>query len=297
MPVKTKRTGADIVFDAINYTMIFIILVVTLYPLLYAIGASFSDPMAIVDGSFRLLPVRFNLASYRAVMSNPDIISGYGNAILYTVLATAINLVMTTLAAYPLSRKDFRGRNVLTVFFSITMFFSGGMIPTYLVYRQLGLYNNLAVMILPGAVSVWNMILMRTYFQNSIPKELQEAAAIDGCTNTGTLTRIVLPLSKPILAVLIMYYGVGHWNAYFNAMIYLNDRWRFPLQLIIREILIQDNMTGMSSMNEGVTVGQMLLSEGVKYAVIVVASIPMLALYPFLQKYFAKGVTVGAIKG
>lgn len=230
-------------------------------------------------------------------MSNPDIISGYGNAILYTVLATALNLIMTTMAAYPLSRKDFRGRNALTIFFSITMFFSGGMVPTYLVYRQLGLYNNLWVMILPGAVSVWNMILMRTYFQNSIPKELQEAAAIDGCTNTGTLTRIVLPLSKPILAILVMYYGVGHWNAYFNAMIYLNDRWRFPLQLIIREILIQQDMSGMSGMNEGVTVAQMLLSEGVKYSVIVVASIPMLALYPFLQKYFAKGVTVGAIKG
>jgi len=189
------------------------------------------------------------------------------------------------------------GRNVLTIFFSITMFFSGGMVPTYLVYRKLGLYNNLWVMILPGAVSVWNMILMRTYFQNSIPKELSEAASIDGCSETGALLKIILPLSKPILAVLVMYYGVGHWNAYFNAMIYLNDRWRFPLQLIIREILLKDNMTGMSGMDSGVTVGQMLLSEGIKYAVIVVASVPMLILYPFLQKYFAKGVIVGAIKG
>lgn len=297
MPVKLRRTGTDIAFDAVNYTIVLIILAVTFYPLLYVLGASFSDPMAIVDGTYWLWPVKVNLASYRAVMSNPSIGTGYWNAIVYTFLGTLINLVMTTLGAYPLSRQDFYGRNVLMIFFSITMFFSGGMIPTYLVYKQLGLYNNLWVMILPGAVSVWNMILMRTYFQSSIPKELPEAAAIDGCSHTGTLLRIILPISKPILAVLVMYYGVDHWNAYFNAMIYLNDRWRFPLQLIIREILIQKDMTGMSTMDNSATISQMLLSEGVKYAVIVVASIPMLALYPFLQKYFAKGVLVGALKG
>ena len=297
MIVSSRRTGSDIMFDIINYTVIILILIITLYPLIYVLSASFSDPMAIFDGTLWLLPVRFNLESYKAVFSNPDIWSGYLNSIIYTVLGTAINLVMTTLCAYPLSRSNFRGRNILTIFFSFTMFFSGGMIPTYLVYRQLGLYNNIWVMVLPGAVSVWNMILMRTYFQNSIPKEMQEAAAIDGCSATGTLTRIILPLSKPILAVLIMYYGVGHWNAFFNALIYLNDKWRFPLQLIMRQILIQQDMSGMSSMEGGVTVSQMLLSEGVKYAVIVVASLPMLILYPFLQKYFAKGVIVGAVKG
>lgn len=297
MIVTNRRTVSDITFDIINYTVIILILIITLYPLIYVLSASFSDPMAILDGNLWLFPVRFNLESYKAVLSNPDIGSGYINSILYTLLGTAINLIMTIMCAYPLSRSDFRGRNVLTVFFSITMFFSGGMIPTYLIYRQMGLYNNIWVMILPGAVSVWNMILMRTYFQNSIPKEMQEAASIDGCSITGTLTRIILPLSKPILAVLVMYYGVNHWNAFFDALIYLNDKWRFPLQLIMRQILIQQDLSGMSAMEGGVTVSQMLLSEGIKYAVIVVSSVPMLVMYPFLQKYFAKGVIVGAVKG
>lgn len=292
-----KRSPSDALFDGITYLIVAIVLAVTLYPLLYALGASFTNPMTLFDGTFLLVPLGFNLNAYHAVLQNADIWTGYGNAVLYTVLGTAVNLVVTTLAAFPLSRSDFRGRGALTVFFSITMFFSGGMIPTYLTYRALGLYNNLWVMILPGAVSVWYMIMMRTYFQTSVPKEMTEAAAIDGCSITGTLVRIVLPLSKPILAVLVMYYAVGHWDEYFNPLIFLSSRRLFPLQLILREILIQDQMNGNAGMNEGVTVGQMLLSEGVKYASVVVASVPMLALYPFVQKYFVKGVMVGAIKG
>lgn len=294
---RLKRAPSDVLFDGIIGLIVAIVLAVTLYPLLYALGASFTNPMTLLDGTFLLVPLGFNLNTYHAVLQNADIWTGYGNAILYTALGTAVNLVMTTLAAFPLSRSDFRGRGVFTVFFSITMFFSGGMIPTYLTYRSLGLYNNLWVMILPGAVSVWYMIMMRTYFQTSVPREMTEAAAIDGCSVTGTLIRVVLPLSKPILAVLVMYYAVGHWDAYFNPLIFLNSRRLFPLQLILREILIQDQMNGNAGMNEGVTVGQMLLSEGVKYAAVVVASVPMLALYPFVQKYFVKGVMVGAIKG
>ena len=294
---KIKRTTSDCVFDTVIVVLILVVVLLCLYPLVYVVSASLSDPMAIVDGSVWLLPVRPSLNAYKNVFRNDDIMRGYANSILYTVVGTALNLIMTTLGAYPLSRRDFRARKAITMILTVTMFFSGGMIPTYLIYRKvLHVYNNIWAIVLPGVISVWNLVLMRNFFETSIPYELQEAASIDGCSNNRILTDIMLPLSKPIIVVLCMYYGVAHWNDYFNAMIYLDDKAKYPLQLILRNILIQGDMQSM--MESGtVVMDQILLKEGIKYAVIVAASVPMMAIYPFLQKYFAKGVMVGAIKG
>ncbi|HHX12743.1 MAG TPA: carbohydrate ABC transporter permease [Clostridiales bacterium] len=290
-----KKSLSDQIFTAIIYIFLTLILIATIYPLIYVVSASFSNPLDLVKGNVWLFPKGFNLNAYRKVFQNEELLNGYVNSIKYTVIGTTINVVMTTMAAYPLSRKDFKGRNVLTLLFTFTLFFNGGMIPTFLIYKNtLGLYNNIWAIVLPAAVNVWNLIIMRTYFQSSIPMEIQEAAFIDGCSNIGTLTRIILPLSKPIIAVMTMYYSVAHWNAYFNALIYLKDRSRLPLQMIIRNILIVSIAGGDSGES---LVDQVLLSEGIKYAVIVVASIPMLLLYPFIQKYFVKGVTMGAVKG
>lgn len=290
-----KQSRNDTVFDVLNIIILSLILIIVIYPLVFVVSASFSDPMAVMKGEVVFFPVSPTLDSYKAVFRNEDIMTGYRNTIIYTVVGTAVNLIMTIAGAYPLSRKDFYGRKAFTLFYTFTMFFSGGLIPSYLINTKLGLNNNFWVMILPGAVSVWNMFIMRAFFQNSIPHELQEAAFIDGCTNIGILLKIVLPLSAPVIAVMIMYYGVGHWNAYFTALIYFRDRDKFPLQLILREILVKHDM---NQMTEGETlVSQELLAETIKYAVIVVASVPVLLLYPFLQKYFVKGVMVGAIKG
>lgn len=290
-----KKSLSDQIFTTVIYTLLIIILIATVYPLIYVVSASFSNPLDLVKGNVWLFPKGFNLNAYKKVFQNKDIMNGYVNSMKYTIVGTTLNVVMTTMAAYPLSRKDFKGRNVIMLLFTFTLFFNGGLIPTFLIYKNtLGLYNNIWAMVLPAAVNVWNLIIMRTYFQSSIPMEVQEAAFIDGCSNVGTLTRIILPLSKPIIAVMTMYYSVAHWNAYFNALIYLKDRSRLPLQMIIRNILIVSIAGGDSGES---LVDQVLLSEGVKYAVIVVASIPMLLMYPFIQKYFVKGVTMGAVKG
>lgn len=216
---------------------------------------------------------------------------------MYTVIGTALNVVMTIAAAYPLSRQDFKGRNAFTVLIVFTMFFSGGMIPTYLLIKDLGLLDSFWVMILPTAVSVWNILIMRTFFQSSIPKELQEAAFLDGCSNLKLLVRIILPLSGPVLAVMVLFYAVGHWNSYFNALIYLSDRDKYPLQLFLREILIQDQMQNMVDLGSDTYSKSLMEVEAIKYAAVMVTNLPMLILYPFLQKYFIKGVMIGAIKG
>ena len=290
-----KETFSDKVFNFFNVLLTILITLIVLYPLIYILSASSSDPMAVMNGEVLLIPVDFTFAGYQKVFQNEDIVTGYLNSIQYTIVGTAVNLVMTVLGAYPLSRKDFYGRNVLTAFFAFTMFFGGGMIPTYLVIQDLGLLNNFWVMILPGAVSVWSMVIVRTFFQSSIPDELREAAVIDGCSNTRLLMTIILPLSIPVLAVITMQYAVGHWNAYFNALIYITDREKYPLQMVLRELLMQSKMDEMMDTEGAVT--QQMLAESLKYAVMVVASVPVLLLYPFLQRYFVKGVMVGAIKG
>lgn len=292
------KSVGDRIYDVTIYTILTLIMLGTLYPLIYIVSASLSNPWAIVNGELWLLPKDMTLDAYRKVFQNPDIWTGYGNSIIYLVVGTTINVVMTTMGAYALSRKDLVGRHALVLLFTFTLLFNGGLIPTFLIYKNvLGLYNNLWVMVIPSAVSVWNLIVMRTYFQTSIPFELQEAAFIDGCSNIRTLTRIVLPLSMPIIAVMTMYYAVAHWNAYFMALIYLNDEWRLPLQMVIRNLLIQEDMGGLVGSQGESLVDQLLLTEGVKYAVIVVSSLPMLLLYPLVQKHFVKGVMMGAVKG
>ncbi len=294
---KIRQSPEDVGFSIVTYLLATLALLITLYPLLYAVSASFSDPMQVIKGNVILFPKGFTLTAYRAVARNTSMLIGYRNTLFYTLIGTTINLVMTIAVAYPLSKKDFRGRSLLTVLFTITMFFSGGMVPNFLLIKQLGLYNSIAALILPGAVSAWNLVIMRTYFQNSIPEEICESAYIDGCSNIGTLLRIVLPLAMPIIAVMILFYGVDHWNSYFNALLYLKDRGKYPLSLVLREVLLQG--FGQEKMGAEIvdTVGDLLLYETLKYAVIIVSSLPMLLLYPLLQRYFVKGVMVGSIKG
>lgn len=287
----------DRIFSFVAYTLATLALLITLYPLVYCVSASFSDPMEVVKGNVLLFPKKATLMAYQAVVKNKSMFTGYVNTIIYTLIGTTLNLVMTIVMAYPLSKRDFRGRNAITVLFTITMFFSGGMVPNFLLIRNLGLYDSIWSLLLPGCVSAWNLVIMRTYFQSSIPEEICESAYMDGCSNTMTLLRIVLPLSAPIIAVMVIFYGVGHWNSYFNALLYLRSREKYPLSPVLREILLQ----GMGQEKTGAevidSVADLLLFETLKYAVIIVSSVPMLALYPALQRYFVKGAMVGSLKG
>lgn len=292
-----KQSLMDRIFIISVYCLLIIVMLLVLYPLYFVLIASFSSPQLVLSGDIWLWPKGISWRGYEKLFQNREIMQGYGNTILYTVSGTAINLALTVAAAFPLSRRNFMGRHWISGFMVFTMFFSGGLIPTYLLIKQLGLLNTYWVMVLPGAVSVWNIMLMRTFFQSGLPFELQEAAAIDGCSNLRILWRIVLPLSAPILAVMVLFYSVGHWNAYFNALIYLSDRDKYPLQLILREILIQGETKDMVDVSEGSLSNSMLDVESIKYAIVIVANLPILILYPFLQKYFNKGVMVGALKG
>lgn len=296
MAQMNRKTRADRIFDVVNITFLSLLLIAVIYPLIFVISASFSEPLRVLQGEVWLLPKGLNVEGYKLVFSHDQILTGYRNTIFYTLLGTSINLIMTILGAYPLSRRDFRGRSFFSVLFLFTMFFSGGLIPTYLVMKQLGLVNTIWALVIPGAVSVWNLTIMRNFFQTSIPFELQESAMIDGCGNMALLWRIVLPLSTPIIAVMVMFYGVGHWNAFFNALIYLSDEKKYPLQLVLRSILIQEQTNEMIAADDS-AIRRQMMAEIIKYAGIVIASIPVLMLYPFLQKYFVHGIMVGAIKG
>ena len=277
-----------------------IVLVLTLYPLIYVLSASFSDPVSVTTGKVTLLPVQPTLDGYATIFQYGPIWLGYRNTLFYTIVGTLINMAVTLPCAYALSRRDFVGRNVLSIFFAFTMFFSGGLIPTYLVVKQLKMLNTVWALLLPTAMSVWNMIIARTYFQNSIPAGLEEAATIDGCSNLKLFFQIILPLSQPIIAVLILYYAVGHLNEYFNALIYLNDQNIYPLQLILRNILLLDQMFDMMDSDPEARQEMMRLlqmKESMKFGIIVLSTLPVMVLYPFLQKFFVKGVMIGAIKG
>ncbi|WNQ09457.1 carbohydrate ABC transporter permease [Paenibacillus aurantius] len=291
------ETRGDRAFDIVNILFLCIITVLVIYPLLFVLSASISNPAKVFAGELWLWPKEITFDGYKRIFANKDIMTGYGNTILYTFVGTAVNVVLTICAAYPMSRKDLKGRNVLTVLIVFTMFFTGGLIPTYLIVKDLGLLDSIWAMILPNAIAVYNVIIMRTYFQTSIPSEMQEAASIDGCDNFRILTRVVLPLSMPILAVMVLFYSVAHWNAFFNALIYLSDRTKFPLQLILREILIQGQTQDMVDMNDDTLMRKMMEAESIKYGVVVVANLPVLMLYPFLQRYFVKGMMIGALKG
>lgn len=290
------ETRGDKLFGFINSLLLVMILLIVLYPLVFVLSASISNPAAVSRGELWLFPKEITFVGYQKVFQNREILTGYGNTILYTVVGTSVNLLMTILAAFPLSRTNLPGRNVIMFALVFTMFFSGGLIPSYLVVKKLGLLNSMWALVLPGAVSVYNIIIMRTFFRTSVPYEVQEAAMIDGCTTLQILYRIMLPLSMPIIAVMVLFYSVDHWNSYFSALIYLTDRDKFPLQLILREILIQNQMDkmagGASALSE-----QIMYGQAIKYAVVIVANLPVFLLYPFLQRYFVKGMTIGAIKG
>ena len=298
--VKAFSGGSDRLFMTIVYVMAFVAFVVTLYPFLYVVAVSISGSQAIYRGEVFLIPKELTLAGYKQVMSQKGLWTAYGNTIFYTVFGTAFNLLLTLPCAYSLSRRDFRGRKGIMLLFTFTMFFSGGMIPTYLAMKSFGLLNSPFAVIFPGAVNVTNLIIARTYFATSIPWELQEAATIDGCSNTGLFLKIVLPLSMPIVAVIALYYLVGHWNAYFNALIYLSNEKLYPLQLFLRNILLMDQMTEMMEGDSEALqalMRRLQLKESMKYGIVVLSSLPVLVIYPFLQKYFVKGMMIGAIKG
>jgi putative aldouronate transport system permease protein len=299
-PTSIRETFSDRVFVLGNYVFIGVLLIMVVYPLLYIVSASVSDPVAVNSGRMWLWPVGFTWEGFARVFRNPDILLGYRNTLFYTGVGTLINLLVTLPCAYALSRDDLRGRGVILVVILFTMFFSGGLIPTYLLVRDLGLVNTPWALLLPKAAAAWNILVAMAFFRMTIPKELHDAAVIDGCSEFRFFTQIVLPLSKAIIAVMALFYAVGHWNQYFDALIYLSDRNLYPLQLFLREILVQQQMTA-TMMMDGDTMEAMAqqarIADIVKYAVMIVASLPLLIAYPFLQRYFVKGVMIGSVKG
>lgn len=296
---RKKPITRDTVFDAVNVLIMCILFVVFTWPLWFIVIASVSDPISIWNGEVLLLPKNFSLDSYIEILHYNDIWLGYRNTIFYTVVGTLINLAMTILCAYPLSRGDFVLNNFFTKMFMFTMYFTGGLIPTYLVVDKLGLTNTIWALMIPNAISFYNVIITRTYFKNSIPVTLQEAAELDGANTWQYLWKVVLPLSKPILAVMALYYGTAHWNNFFNALIYINDSNLYPLQMFLRSILINNtfNSEMMEALDPVALEAMMRLAETMKYGIIIVSTLPVLCIYPFVQKYFVKGVMIGAVKG
>ncbi len=285
-------------FDGMIYIVLFLVLALMVYPLIYVVSCSFSDPLLVLRGEIRLLPRGFHLDSYAAVLKENKLLRGYMNTILYTVAGTLINILLTTTGAYALSCENLRGRKMITRFIIFTMLFSGGLIPTYIVVSNLNLLNTMWSIVLPNAVSVTNFIIMKSSFENGIPKDLKEAARVEGGSNIGVFTKIVLPLSKSIIAVMVIFYSVGHWNEYFNALLYITDKAKQPLQVILRDILISNELTEMmGNVNQLNSETRAMIAEGMKYSTIVLSSLPMILLYPFFQKYFVKGVMVGSVKG
>ncbi len=292
-----KAPLSDKIFIVIDYVVMTLIMFIIAIPVLHILAASFSSSQAVVTGKVFIFPVDFTLTGYNAVLENPKIVSGFLNSVFYTFVGTAVCIAMTLCCAYPLTRKEFKARGVVTYIFIFTMYFGGGLIPWYLVVDSLGLINNRLGMIIPSAMSVWNMIICKSFIQHSIPDELYEAAQIDGCSPFKYMLRVIVPLCTPIIAVLTLYYGVGKWNDYFTAMVLLRDQSLLPLQNILRDILLLGNVDMTQVTNADALADLIGLKELLKYSTIVVASLPMMVLYPFVQKYFIKGMMIGAIKG
>ena len=291
-----KKTIGERIFDICNTTFMILLMVLSFYPILHVLNASFSDPNNLMAHTGPILhPLGFTLKGYELVFQNPNIWSGYKNTLIYLVAGTAINLLMTSMGAYVLSRKGADLVRPLMFIITFTMYFGGGLIPFYLMMKNLGLINNIWAMILPGAISTYNLIVMRTSFM-AIPESLIESAKLDGANDFVILFKIILPLSKAILAVMALFYGVGYWNSWFNAMIFLKDRKLFPLQLILREILISNDQASMSQGMNSPT-QQDLYKPLIQYCTIIVGTVPIFFVYPFLQKYFTKGVMIGSLKG
>ena len=293
----SRISTGDKIFDVIIYVVLALVLIITAYPLLYVISASFSDPAAVTAGKVFLWPVQPTLLAYNTVIGYESLWTGFFNSLLYVFLGTALALILDTMAAFPLSRKEFYGRGLFSIILAVTMYVGGGIVPTYLVISKLGMLDTRWVMVLPGAVSVWYTIMVRSYFQNSIPNELYEAGQLDGCSDIAYLVRILIPLSGPILAVIGLYQAVGIWNAYFNGMIYLTKKELYPLQVVLRSILMLGNINFDDFEDVEAVENLIGLSALMKYAVIVVASVPVMIMYPFVQRFFVKGVVVGSVKG
>ena len=295
-----KTSYADKIFDIINVIVMIILLVIFVWPLWFIVIASVSNPNEVWNGNVLLWPKGFTMAAYEAVIEYKSIWIGYRNTIFYTVVGTMINLIMTVCAAYPLSRKDFMPRNFFMFMFMLTMYFGGGLIPTYLIVNKLGMINTVWAMMIPGACSIYNVIITRTYFINSIPGSLKDAAELDGANSFQYLVKVVLPLSKPIIAVIALYYAVGHWNDYFTALIYINKTGLMPLQSFLRDLLMSNKLTmgnSMGGLDAATAEAKMQLSQTLKYSAIIVSTVPVLCIYPFIQKYFVKGVMIGSVKG
>ncbi|MBB6670659.1 carbohydrate ABC transporter permease [Cohnella nanjingensis] len=300
MNAEVRRSRADVVYDTVNVAFLALLLIIVLYPLYFVVIASFSDPSAVGTGKVILFPKGFNFNGYDLIFKYDQLWVGYRNTVIYTIGGTALSVSLTLMTAYAFSRKDMAGRGFIVTLFIIPMFIHGGLIPTYLLVREMHMIDNPLIVMILGCVSMWNIIITRTFFQTTIPQELFEAAKIDGCGNIGYFTKVVLPLSKAIIAVLVVFSAVGQWNSFFNALIYLNDRNLIPLQLVLREILTSQTQM-MQQLELGIGDQDMaektFLAESVKYGIIIVSSLPVLCIYPFAQKYFVKGVMIGSLKG
>ena len=296
-----KRSKSDIIFDSIIFILLTFILIIVAYPLYFIIISSFSSPDKVSSGQVVFYPLGFTLEGYNKVFENSQVVRGFLNSLLYTIVGTSVNLLLTIPTAYALSRKKFQGGRIVTIFYMITMFISGGMIPTYLVVQKLHLLDTMWALILPGSLSVYNMIVARTFFQQNISEELYEAAELDGCGHGKFFFSIALPLSKAIIAIMVLYYGVGHWNSYFNALLYMQTEDKYPLQLVLRSILVQNSaqlsQTVISAQQQEALRKQQEAVELMKYSLIIISSIPVLILYPFIQKHFTKGIMIGSVKG
>ncbi|MBE1445895.1 carbohydrate ABC transporter permease [Paenibacillus sp. OAS669] len=300
MSIVVRRGRSDKIYDIVNFTFLAVLFVIVLYPLYFVVIASFSDPSAVGTGRVFLFPKGFNLNGYELIFNYKQLWIGYRNTVLYTIGGTVLSVSLTLMTAYAFSRKDMVGRGFIVTLFIIPMFIHGGLIPTYLLVRNLHMLDNPLTVIILGCVSMWNIIITRTFFQSTIPHELFEAAKMDGCGNISYFTKVVLPLSKAIIAVLVVFAAVGQWNSFFNALIYLNDRYLIPLQLVLREILTSQTQM-MQQLEMGIGDQDMaqktFLAESVKYGIIIVSSLPVLCIYPFAQKYFVQGVMIGSLKG
>lgn len=285
-----RKISTDKIFDWIINILMGVIAIMFLLPLVHVVVCSFSSVNQVIAGNVGLFPVDFTIDGYKEVFAEEKLWRGFGNSLFYTFVGTIIQVTLQMFCAYPLSRRDFKGRKVVNLFLILTMFISGGMIPTYLLISKLRMLNTIWALIIPGCVSVFNIIVIRTYMETSIPFELQEAARIDGCGDFGIFCRVILPLSRPIIFVMVLYAIVGYWNNYFNSLLYIQDSSLFPLQRVLQDMLVSNN----SSIGGGTEVGK---QEQLKYVTIVVSSLPLLIIYPFFQKYFEKGVVMGGVKG
>lgn len=296
-PRHIRASKGDRIFNVVAYTTITLLTIIVIVPLMNVLASSFSAASAVTAGRVWFWPVNATLENYKTILSYKSVWLGYRNTIFYTVAGTAINIAMTLICAYPLSQRSFSGRKFLSFVFFVPMIFNGGMIPHYMLMRDIKLLNTVWAVLLPGAISVYNMIVTRTFIQSTIPEEMAEAARIDGCSPARYFVSFILPLSKTIIAVIGMYYAVAHWNSYFNAFLYLNDRELYPLQLYLREILINSQFDAGSITDPEIIEMMQGLADTLKYVIIVVSTLPLMMVYPFVQKYFVKGVMIGSVKG